>query len=161
MPIRLLDRGRPQVDPARAHRAAATADDVEIVAEARRGSQVLPLIHQHAPDVCLLDVHMPEMDGLTCVERIRKSGSDVRVVISPPRASPSGREEALARGADAYISKSVDPVELADALRRAHGGEKFQLGTADQRSAGTTPPTDRNDDSAGRGARALESGDQP
>ena len=136
MPIRLLIADDHRLILRALHRVLATADDVEIVAEARRGSQVLPLIHQHEPDVCLLDVHMPEMDGLTCVERIRKSGSDVRVVMLSAAGEPERAEEALARGADAYISKSVDPVELADALRRAHGGEKFQLGTADQRSAG-------------------------
>ena len=155
MPIRLLIADDHRLILRALHRVLATADDVEIVAEARRGSQVLPLIHQHAPDVCLLDVHMPEMDGLTCVERIRKSGSDVRVVMLSAAGEPERAEEALARGADAYISKSVDPVELADALRRAHGGEKFQLGDRRPAVGGRRRRPDRpgTDDPAGRGAR--------
>ena len=57
-------------------RALAAADDIEIVAEARRGSQVLPLVHQVQPDVCLLDVRLPVMDGLTCAARIRVAAPD-------------------------------------------------------------------------------------
>jgi DNA-binding NarL/FixJ family response regulator len=113
------------------HRVLVNADDIEIVAEARRGSQVLPLLHQHQPDVCLLDVHMPEMDGLTCVDRIRKAGADVRVVMLTAENEPAHAEEAFSRGADGYLSKSVDPVELADAIRRVHAGERVQLGIAD------------------------------
>ena len=134
MPIRLLIADDHRLILRALHRVLETADDIEIVAEARRGSQVLPLLHQHEPDLCLLDVHMPEMDGLTCVERIRKAGSDVRVVMLSAANEPGNAAEALERGADAYISKSVDPLELADALRRAHSGERFELGLADERA---------------------------
>jgi DNA-binding NarL/FixJ family response regulator len=134
VPIRLLIADDHRLILRALHRVLETADDIEIVAEARRGSQVLPLLHQHEPDVCLLDVHMPEMDGLTCVDRIRKAGSDVRVVMLSAANEAHHAAEALERGADAYISKSVDPVELADALRRAYGGERFELGLADERA---------------------------
>jgi DNA-binding NarL/FixJ family response regulator len=112
-------------------RALEAADDIEIVAEARRGSQVLPLVHQEQPDVCLLDVRMPEMDGLTCVERIRRASPDTRVVMLSASAEPESADEALVRGADAYVAKSVDPRELAGALRRVNDGESFRLGVAE------------------------------
>jgi DNA-binding NarL/FixJ family response regulator len=112
-------------------RALEAADDIEIVAEARRGSQVLPLVHQEQPDVCLLDVRMPEMDGLTCVERIRRASPDTRVVMLSASAEPESADEALVRGADAYVAKSVDPQELAGALRRVNDGESFRLGVAE------------------------------
>ena len=132
MPIRLLIADDHRLILRALHRVLATADDIEIVAEARRGSQVLPLLHQHEPDVCLLDLHMPEMDGLTCVDRIRKAGSDVRVVMLTAANEPERADDAFARGADGYISKSVDPLELADAVRRVHAGERVQLGITDQ-----------------------------
>jgi DNA-binding NarL/FixJ family response regulator len=113
-------------------RALEAADDIEIVAEARRGSQVLPLVHQEQPDVCLLDVRMPEMDGLTCVERIRESSPDTRVVMLSASAEAESADEAFLRGADAYVAKGVDPQELAPALRRAHDGESFRLGVAER-----------------------------
>ena len=112
-------------------RALEAADDIEIVAEARRGSQVLPLVHQEQPDVCLLDVRMPEMDGLTCAERIREAAPDTRVVMLSASAEPESADEALVRGADAYVAKSVDPQELAAALRRVNDGESFRLGVAE------------------------------
>jgi DNA-binding NarL/FixJ family response regulator len=132
VPIRVLIADDHRLILRALHRVLDQADDLEIVAEARRGSQVLPLLHQHEPDLCLLDVHMPEMDGLTCVDRIRKAGSDVRVVMLTAANEAGHAEEAFARGADAFISKSVDPIELADALRRVHGGERVQLGLADE-----------------------------
>ena len=112
-------------------RALEAADDIEIVAEARRGSQVLPLVHQEHPDVCLLDVRMPEMDGLTCAQRIREAAPDTRVVMLSASAEPESADEALVRGADAYVAKSVDPQELAGALRRVNDGESFRLGVAE------------------------------
>ena len=112
-------------------RALEAADDIQIVAEARRGSQVLPLVHQEQPDVCLLDVRMPEMDGLTCAERIREAAPDTRVVMLSASAEPESADEALVRGADAYVAKSVDPQELAAALRRVNDGESFRLGVAE------------------------------
>jgi DNA-binding NarL/FixJ family response regulator len=131
MSIRLLIADDHRLILRALRRALEGHDDIEIVAEARKGSQVLPLVHQVQPDVCLLDVRMPEMDGLTCVERIRKTAPGVRVVILSAFSEPERAQEAFERGADAYISKSVDPLELPDALRRAHRGETFQLGVAD------------------------------
>ena len=57
------------------------AEDIEIVGEADTGSQVLPLIGQKDPDLVLLDIRMPQMDGLTCLDRIRKRHPKVKVVI--------------------------------------------------------------------------------
>jgi DNA-binding NarL/FixJ family response regulator len=109
-------------------RALAAHDDIEIVAEAHRGSHVLPLVNQTNPDVCLLDVRMPEMDGLTCIERLRKQHPDVRTVVLSAFSDRARVDEALDRGADAYVAKSIDPSVLADLLRRVHAGESFDAG---------------------------------
>ena len=131
MSIRLLIADDHRLILRAVRRALEETEDIEIVAEARRGSQVLPLVHQAQPDLCLLDIRMPEMDGLTCVERIRKASPDTRVVMLSAFADADCADEAFARGATAYITKSVDPLELPDALRRAHGGESFRLGVAE------------------------------
>jgi two-component system, NarL family, response regulator len=109
-------------------RALEPADDIEVVAEARRGSQVLPLLHEASPDVCMIDWRMPEMDGLTCLDRIQRDSPDTRVVILSAYADAEHADEALARGANGYVSKGIDPHELPEAIRRAHRGESFQLG---------------------------------
>jgi DNA-binding NarL/FixJ family response regulator len=135
MAIRLLIADDHRLILRAVRRVLDGVDDIEIVAEARRGSQVLPLVHQERPDVCLLDVRMPELDGLACVERIRRESPSTRVVMLSAFSESERADEALARGADAYITKSVDPLELPDALRRVHRGESFQLGVADAATA--------------------------
>ena len=69
-------------------RALEEADGFEVVAEARIGSQVLPLVSQTKPDLALLDLRMPEMDGLTCLDRIRKEHPQVKVVILSVSTDP-------------------------------------------------------------------------
>ena len=135
MAIRLLIADDHRLILRAVRRVLDDVDDIEIVAEARRGSQVLPLVHQERPDLCLLDVRMPELDGLACVERIRRESPSTRVVMLSAFSETERADEALARGADAYITKSVDPLELPDALRRVHRGESFQLGVADAATA--------------------------
>lgn len=116
-------------------RALASAEDIEIVGEARVGSQVLPLISRTNPDLVLLDVRMPELDGFQCIERARKDYPDVKFVVLSAFTNRERVEEAFARGASGYITKSVDPTDLAEALRTAITGEKFELGVPDE----TTP----------------------
>jgi DNA-binding NarL/FixJ family response regulator len=62
-------------------RALEPAEDIEIVAEASTGSQVLPLVRRTNPDVVLLDMRMPEMDGLVCLDHIRKEHPKVKVIV--------------------------------------------------------------------------------
>jgi two-component system NarL family response regulator len=139
-------------------RALEPADDVEVVAEARRGSQVLALVHQARPDVCLLDVRMPEMDGLTCVDRIRATAPDTRVVLLSAASDAASADEAIERGADAYVAKSVDPLLLPEVLRRAHGGESFRLGVADEDVPGDLGLTERELTILQAVARGLSNG---
>jgi DNA-binding NarL/FixJ family response regulator len=131
MSIRLLIADDHRLILKALRRALDDVDDIEVVAEARRGSQVLPLVHQEQPDLCLLDVRMPEMDGLTCIDRLRNTVPEMRIVVLSASAEPERADEALARGADAYLCKSVDPLELPDLLRRVHAGESFRLGVTD------------------------------
>jgi DNA-binding NarL/FixJ family response regulator len=105
--------------------ALEEADGFEVVAEANNGAQVLPLVSQTNPDVCLLDMRMPEMDGLTCLDRIKKRHPDVKVVILSVSTDPELIQDVLNRGASAYIVKSVNPVDIPSALRQALEGSVF------------------------------------
>src|ERR1041385_2849314 len=78
--------------------ALEDADGFEVVAEASNGAQVLPLVSQTKPDVCLLDMRMPEMDGLTCLDRIRKRHPEVKVVILSVSTDPDVIQDVLNRG---------------------------------------------------------------
>ncbi|HKI91864.1 MAG TPA: response regulator transcription factor, partial [Gaiellaceae bacterium] len=63
------------------HRALDDEDEMEVVGEATTGAQVMPLVKQTNPDVVLLDIRMPKMDGLQCLEQIRVRYPDVKVVM--------------------------------------------------------------------------------
>jgi DNA-binding NarL/FixJ family response regulator len=105
--------------------ALEEADGFEVVAEANTGAQVLPLVSQTNPDLCLLDMRMPEMDGLTCLDRIRQRHPDVKVVILSVSTDPDVIQDVLNRGASAYIVKSVNPIDVPSALRQALEGSVF------------------------------------
>jgi DNA-binding NarL/FixJ family response regulator len=98
------------------------AGDIEVVGEATRGSQVLPLVARTSPDVVLLDIRMPEMDGLTCLDRIRKQHPGVKVVILSGCDDPETISSALARGATSFIGKMIGPRDLPSAVRLATEG---------------------------------------
>jgi DNA-binding NarL/FixJ family response regulator len=93
--------------------------DLEIVGCAETGSQVLPLVQQTQPDLVVLDLKMPGVDGLTCIKLIRERFPEVGTAVLSGIDSDETIEAALRAGAIAFISKSVDPAELANALRRA------------------------------------------
>jgi len=111
------------------------ADDIEVVAEATRGSQVLPLVGQTTPDLVLLDIGMPEMDGLTCLDQLQKRFPDVTVVILSGQDDPETIRSALARGARWFVAKQIDPRDLPSALRLAAQGAVYQA-VADEDPAG-------------------------
>jgi DNA-binding NarL/FixJ family response regulator len=94
-------------------------EGIEIVATASDGRQVIPLITRTNPDLVLLDMRMPEMDGLACLERIRKQHPKVKVVMLSAFDDTERIRAALKRGASAYIVKTVNPLDLPAALRQA------------------------------------------
>jgi DNA-binding NarL/FixJ family response regulator len=127
-------------------RALEDARDIEIVGEANSGSQVLPLIGQTGPDLVLLDIRMPQLDGLACLDRIRDRYPNVKVVMLSAYTDRQHIELALRRGASAYIAKTVNPLDLASALRQAIAGTVFT----------TFVPADGEEESAGAAAGLTE-----
>ncbi len=104
-------------------RRALEADgSFEIVGETQSGTQVLPLVAREKPDLVLLDVRMPNMDGLACLDEIRRRHPETKVVMLSASTSNDLIETALRRGASAYVIKSVDPDDLPATLRQALEG---------------------------------------
>jgi DNA-binding NarL/FixJ family response regulator len=106
-------------------RTLEEADGIEIVGEARTGSQVLPLVGRTNPDLVLLDVRLPQLDGLACLDQIRRRYPDVKVVMLSAFTDPEHVQAALRRGASAYVVKAVNPLDLPSALRQAAEGTVF------------------------------------
>jgi DNA-binding NarL/FixJ family response regulator len=129
--------------------ALERADGFEIVGEAVTGAQVLPLARRLKPDLVLLDLRMPQMDGLTCLARIRKEFPEMKVAIMSVSQEPDLIQTALRRGGNAYIVKSIDPDDLPGALRQALEGTVFT-------TAGVTEdPAERAAKDAGLTEREL------
>jgi DNA-binding NarL/FixJ family response regulator len=105
-------------------------DDMEVVAEAEDGEEALNLlqkmaVHREAPDVVLLDLLMPRMDGVAATARITSRYPEVRVVILTSFGEMERVHAALANGASGYLLKSVGPTEVAAAIRAAARDEMF------------------------------------
>ena len=105
--------------------ALSDASDVEIVAEATSGSEVLPLVGRTGPDVVLLDLRMPGMDGLRCLELLHERHPTVKSIVVSGNDDPAAVEASLARGAVAFIHKTIDPGDLAAVIRQAIAGNVF------------------------------------
>ncbi len=132
----------------RSLRAALEADDgFEVVGETDSGAHVPPLVSRLRPDLVLMDLHMPGMDGLTCLDILRRRHPEVKVVMVSASDDEANIQSALRRGAIGYILKSINPDELAIALRHAISGTAFYAvggaETTEQHVSRTVGLTDR------------------
>jgi DNA-binding NarL/FixJ family response regulator len=102
--------------------ALQDAPDMEIVGETQAGEALLPLVGRAAPDVVLLDLRMPGMDGLRCLELLRERHREVKTIVLSGSDDPAAVEASFARGAVAFIQKNIDPADLAAVVRQALAG---------------------------------------
>src|SRR3954452_18285240 len=115
-------------------RTLEAVEDIAVVGTASSGTQVMPLVKRTAPDMVLLDIRMPGIDGITCLELLRKNHPDVKVVMLSAYSERDQVQTALSRGASAYIAKTVNPADLPSALRQVVDGTVFHpIGIAEAR----------------------------
>jgi DNA-binding NarL/FixJ family response regulator len=93
--------------------------DIEVVGEAADGGQALDLVRDLAPDVLLLDLAMPVLDGLAVIDRLRERGSPVAIVVFSGFAPFRMGDEARVRGAHAYVEKGASCERLVQSIREA------------------------------------------
>ena len=122
--------------------------DLEVVAQAASGQEALDEGLRTRPDVALLDVQMPGLDGLGAAERLRERLPSCRVVMCTTFGRPGYLTRALAAGASGFVVKDAPPEHLVDAVRRVHRGLRVidpQLAT-ESLAGGPSPLTDRERD---------------
>lgn len=106
-------------------------DDIEVIAEALDGEEAVALCSQIQPDVILMDIMMPGMDGPTATARIRDACPDIQVLALTSFAEPDLVQRALDAGAIGYLLKDIRPEKLVQAIRDARSGR----GTIDMAAA--------------------------
>jgi two-component system response regulator DesR len=99
-------------------------DDIEVVAECADGAAALAEATRLQPDVCLLDLEMPGLDGVEVAERLRRTVA-TRCIVVTRHARPGVLRRALASGVAGFLPKSRGADEVADVIRRVAGGARY------------------------------------
>ncbi len=99
--------------------------DLEVVARAGDGRAAVEAARAHRPDVAVLDLQMPELDGLEVTEELARVLASCAVVILTGRGKPPHLQQALHAGAKGFLPKGSPGGTLADVIRRVHGGSRW------------------------------------
>lgn len=99
----------------------ATSSEIKVIGEATNGHEAVRMVNEHRPDVVLMDVQMPVMDGLEATRRIKSTCPGVQVIILT--LYNAYRTNALAAGAAAFLIKGCPPDELLETIRLVHAEE--------------------------------------
>ena len=108
-------------------------EDIEVVGEAEDGVQALELTWRHRPDVILMDVRMPRLDGVEATRRLVEAGAEGRVLILTTFDLDEYVFEALRAGASGFLLKDVQPAQLVEAIRVVARGEALLAPTVTRR----------------------------
>ena len=98
-------------------------NDMEVVGEAADGEEAVASVEQLVPDVVLMDLMMPKVDGIEAIRRIRQVSPTTRVIALTSFVDDSKVFGSVKAGAAGYLLKDVQPQDLANAIRTVHGGE--------------------------------------
>jgi two-component system, NarL family, response regulator LiaR len=98
-------------------------DDLEVVGEARDGLEGVRLVDELRPDVVLMDIVMPRLDGIEATRRIKELAASIGIIALTSFAGDDQVLPALEAGASSYLLKDVSPEELVEAIRAVHRGE--------------------------------------
>ena len=96
--------------------------DIEVVDAVENGREVIRSVRKNKPDVILMDIRMPEMDGVVCTQIIKENHPEIKIIILTTFDDDEYVFNALKYGASGYLLKGTSTKELADAIRKVHQG---------------------------------------
>ena len=120
--------------------------DMKVIAEASNGVEAVAQFKRHAPDVTLMDLELPRMDGIEAIAAIRKEQSNARIIVLTMYQGDEDIHRAIQAGAAAYLLKDTVPEVLIKVIRDVHGGRRVfppQVVAAIERHAGQPALTSR------------------
>lgn len=119
--------------------------DLAVIGMASEGAEAVRLAEELRPDVCLMDIQMPGMDGVEATRRIREVSEGTRVLVVTTFARPGYLRSALDAGASGFIVKDTPAEQLAEAVRQVHAGLRVldPALAADSLFDGANPLSDR------------------
>jgi DNA-binding NarL/FixJ family response regulator len=101
----------------------ASAEDLEVVGEADDGARAVAAVREHRPDVVLMDIRMPEMDGITATAALRRLDAPPQVIVLTTFQADEQVMSALRAGAGGFLLKDTPPTEIVAAVRLVAAGE--------------------------------------
>jgi DNA-binding NarL/FixJ family response regulator len=101
----------------------SSAEDLELVGEADDGARAVAAVREHRPDVVLMDIRMPEMDGITATAALRRLDAPPQVIVLTTFQADAQVISALRAGAGGFLLKDTPPAEIVNAVRRVAAGE--------------------------------------
>ncbi len=101
----------------------STQPDIDITGEAHNGEEALEMISRFQTDIVLMDLAMPEMNGMEATKQITAQFPEIKVIILTSFSDPDHVLPALKAGASGYQLKDIEPEELAETIRQVHKGE--------------------------------------
>ncbi len=102
-----------------------TEEDISVVGEASDGRAIQTLVEEHQPDVILMDINMPGIDGVTATRELKSQLPDVRIIILTMFSEDGHVIRAVRAGADAYLLKNSESSRVVDAIRAVFRGESI------------------------------------
>ena len=98
-------------------------EDIVVIGEAGDGIQAVEMVHQYHPDVVLMDLVMPRLDGIAATRQVKSAAADVKVIALTSFTEDDKVFPAIQAGASSYLLKDVSPDDLVEAIRAAYQGE--------------------------------------
>ncbi len=101
---------------------ASVDEEIEVVALAGNGNEAIEICNKYEPDVVIMDIEMPELDGLTALQYIKEKCKETKIIVLTTFDSKENIAKAFVRDADGYITKEVTPEELVLSIKCVHSG---------------------------------------
>lgn len=99
--------------------------DMTVIAQAENGQQAIDLFREHQPDVTLMDLRMPQVEGVEAITTIRAESKSARIIVLTTYDSDEDIYQGLQAGAKGYLLKETEPDELLNAIRTIHRGQQY------------------------------------